>query len=106
MVETGIIGLIIVLLMFQQMFAVTFRLFKKSNGSALSRLGLGLFLAICACIVANSSAIDGPILKSPGCCGCWLELRFARINSPKPNRRYRGCAVDSTLPVNPYMVYR
>jgi O-antigen ligase len=53
MVETGIVGLIIVIFMLQQMLAVAYRLFKRAEDPLYRGLGLGLFLAIWACIIAN-----------------------------------------------------
>jgi hypothetical protein len=53
MVETGIIGLIIAVLMLQQMLATAYRLFRRATDPLYRGLGLGLLLASCACIVAN-----------------------------------------------------
>ena len=53
MVETGIIGLIMAFFLLQQMLAVSFRLFRRATDPLYQGLGLGLFLAICASIVAN-----------------------------------------------------
>jgi putative inorganic carbon (hco3(-)) transporter len=52
-VETGILGLIPVLLMLQQMLATSYRLLKRATDPLYRGLGLGLFVAICACMVAN-----------------------------------------------------
>jgi O-antigen ligase len=53
LVETGIIGLIPVLFMLQQLLATSYRLFKRATDPLYRGLGLGLFAAICACMVAN-----------------------------------------------------
>jgi O-antigen ligase len=53
MVETGIIGLIIAVLMLQQMLATAYRLFRHATDPLYRGLGLGLLLASSACIVAN-----------------------------------------------------
>jgi putative inorganic carbon (hco3(-)) transporter len=53
MVETGIVGMIIVLVLLQQMLSLSYRLFKRSTDPLYHGLGLGLVVAICACIVAN-----------------------------------------------------
>ncbi len=53
MVETGIIGLIIAFFLLQQMLAISYRLFRRATDPLYQGLGLGLFLAICSCIVAN-----------------------------------------------------
>ena len=52
-VETGILGLIPVLFMLQQMLATSYRLLKRATDPLYRGLGLGLFVAICACMVAN-----------------------------------------------------
>ncbi len=53
LVETGVIGLIMALMLIQQMLAVSYRLFKRGSDPLYRGLGLGLVLAISACIVAN-----------------------------------------------------
>jgi O-antigen ligase len=53
LVETGILGLIPVLFMLQQMLSTSYRLLKRATDPLYRGLGLGLFVAICACLVAN-----------------------------------------------------
>jgi O-antigen ligase len=53
LVETGIIGLCMYLILFQQTLALSFRLFRRANDPLYRGLGLGLLLATCSCIVAN-----------------------------------------------------
>jgi O-antigen ligase len=53
LVETGIIGLIPVLFMLQQMLATSYRLFKRATDPLYQGLGLGLFLATWAALIAN-----------------------------------------------------
>jgi len=53
LVETGIIGLIPVIFMLQQMLATSYRLFKRATDPLYQGLGLGLFVAICSCMIAN-----------------------------------------------------
>jgi putative inorganic carbon (hco3(-)) transporter len=53
LVETGIIGFIMALMLLLQMLAVSYRLFRRASDPLYRGLGLGLFLAVCACIVAN-----------------------------------------------------
>jgi len=53
LVETGILGLIPVLFMLQQMLSTSYRLLKRGDDPLYRGLGLGLFVAICACLVAN-----------------------------------------------------
>jgi putative inorganic carbon (HCO3(-)) transporter len=53
LVETGILGLIPVIFMLQQLLATSYRLFKRASDPLYRGLGLGLFVAICACMIAN-----------------------------------------------------
>lgn len=53
LVETGVVGLIIALLLVQQMFSVSYRLFRRAQDPLYRGLGLGLVLAMCSCLVAN-----------------------------------------------------
>lgn len=53
MVETGIIGLIIILFMLQQLLSLSYRLFRRAMDPLYRGIGLGLFLAICCSMVAN-----------------------------------------------------
>jgi O-antigen ligase len=53
MVETGIIGLLITLVLLQQLVALAYRLFRRAQDPLYRGLGLGLLLAMCSCLVAN-----------------------------------------------------
>ena len=53
-VETGIVGLAMVLLLFQQMASLGYRLFRRGNDPLYRGLGLGLLLATCCSMVANA----------------------------------------------------
>ncbi len=53
LVETGIIGLIIVLFLLQQMLSLPYRLFRKAEDPLYQGLGLGLLIAMCSCMTAN-----------------------------------------------------
>jgi hypothetical protein len=53
LVETGIIGMVIVLVLLQQMLATSYRLFRSATDQLYIGLGLGLLLATCACLITN-----------------------------------------------------
>lgn len=53
LVETGLIGFIIALLLLQQVLSLSYRLFRRSSDPLYKGLGLGLLLATCSCIVSN-----------------------------------------------------
>jgi O-antigen ligase len=51
--ETGLIGLILAMLLLQQLIALSYRLFKRASDPLYQGLGLGLLLTTCSCIVSN-----------------------------------------------------
>jgi len=53
MVETGLIGAILAAILIEQLLAVSFRLFRRATDPLYRGLGLGLFGATWACLVAN-----------------------------------------------------
>jgi putative inorganic carbon (HCO3(-)) transporter len=53
LVETGILGLIPVIFLLQQLLATSYRLFKRASDPLYRGLGLGLFVATCTCLAAN-----------------------------------------------------
>jgi putative inorganic carbon (HCO3(-)) transporter len=106
MVETGIIGMIIVVVLLQQMFSLSYRLFKTAQDPLYRGLGLGLFLACCSCVVANCFGdrwtyleITGPLWVLVG-----VATRALQLTVEEPVTE--SSAVDSTVAINPYMVYR
>jgi putative inorganic carbon (hco3(-)) transporter len=107
MVETGIIGLIIVMVMLEQMLALAYRLFKKAEDPLYRGLGLGLFLAICSCIIANFFGDRWTYLEITG--PLWVLVGTAVCATHLPEE---GPATELTAKepaaaaVNPYLVYR
>ena len=53
MVETGIVGLVMALVLLAQMVLTAFQLFRRATDPLFQGLGLGLILATCACVVSN-----------------------------------------------------
>ena len=53
LVETGVVGLILAFVLFGQLLATSFRLFKKATDPLYRGLGLGLFVTMCCSIVSN-----------------------------------------------------
>jgi putative inorganic carbon (hco3(-)) transporter len=52
-VETGIVGLAMVLILLQQMFSLGYHLFRRGDDALYRGLGLGLLLATCCSVVTN-----------------------------------------------------
>ena len=53
LVETGILGFIIALAMLQQMFSLSFRIFRKGRDPIFRGLGLGLFVCMSCLVITN-----------------------------------------------------
>jgi putative inorganic carbon (HCO3(-)) transporter len=53
LVETGMIGGVLALILLVQLLSAAFRLFRKGDDPLYRGLGLGLFIALCSCMVAN-----------------------------------------------------
>jgi O-antigen ligase len=53
LVETGVVGLAIVLLLLQQMFSLGYGLFRRGSEPLYQGLGLGICLATCCAVVTN-----------------------------------------------------
>ena len=106
LVETGIIGMIIVAFLLQQMLAVTYRLFKKEGDPLYQGLGLGLLLAICASIVANFFGDRWTYLEITGMLWVLMGVAVRVIDFVEPGPQSEQVAIDSVSAVNPYMAYR
>lgn len=106
MVETGIIGMIIVLFMLQQMLAVAYRLFKRAEDPLYRGLGLGLFLAIWACIIANCFGDRWTYLEITGPLWVLVGTAICASHMPESNPSTEPTAEESITATNPYLVYR
>ena len=106
LVETGLVGLLIAMALLQQLLAISYRLFKHTTDPLYRGLGLGLLLAICACLVANFFGdrwtyleITGLLWALAATAARALQLSISE-SIPVPSE------ADSMNPTNPYMTYR
>jgi O-antigen ligase len=106
MVETGIIGLIIVIFMFQQMFALAYRLFKRAEDPLYKGLGLGLFVAFCSCVVANCFGDRWTYLEITGPLWVLVGTAARAIGLIESEPITELTTVDTAVHVNPYIAYR
>ena len=106
MVETGIVGMIIVIFMLQQMLASAFRLFRIAEDPLYRGLGLGLFLAICACLVANCFGDRWTYIEITA--PLWLlvgtALRATEFSESEPATETTSS--NATISTNPFLAYR
>jgi O-antigen ligase len=106
LVETGFVGLIIVLFMLQQMLAVSYRLFRRADDPLFRGLGLGLFLAIWACIVANLFGDRWTYLEITGPLWVLIGTAVCATYLPEFESATEAATADSAPVTNPYLVYR
>lgn len=106
LVETGLLGFIIVLVLLQQMLAVSYKLFKHGKDPLYRGLGLGLLLALCACLIANCFGDRWTYLEITGplwvLVGATIRARqFSEVGDP-------GTPIQEALSgvKNPYLAYR
>jgi putative inorganic carbon (hco3(-)) transporter len=102
LVETGIVGLIIVLCILQQMFALAYRVFKRSTDPLYQGLGLGLFVALCACIVANFFGDRWTYLEITA--PLWVLVACAARAVHQPNEA--PAEIEQTVETPPHLAYR
>jgi putative inorganic carbon (hco3(-)) transporter len=105
-VETGIVGLIMVIVLLQQMIAVAYRLFKRAEDPLYQGLGLGLLLAICASLVANCFGDRWTYLEITGMLWALVSAAIRATELTETEPTVELAPVDSPVAINPYMVYR
>jgi O-antigen ligase len=106
MVETGIIGLIMALMLLQQMLATSYRLFKRAADPLYQGLGLGLLLATCACIVANCFGDRWTYLEITGLLWVLVGTAIRATQLAEAESPTAPPATNPTHVINPYLAYR
>jgi putative inorganic carbon (hco3(-)) transporter len=105
LVETGIIGLIIVIFLLQQFLAVSYGLFKRATDPLYRGLGLGLFLAMCSCLVANCFGDRWTYLEITSL--LWVlggaAIRAMQLIEEGPTAEH--AEIVSADAINPYLAY-
>lgn len=106
LVETGIVGMIFVLFLLQQLISAAYRLFKTAEDPLYRGIGLGLFLAVWAAMVANFFGDRWTYLEITGL--LWVvtaaALRAIEFSAAEPVALTED--VGPAVGVNPYMVFR
>lgn len=104
LVETGIIGLIIAVIMLGQMLALSYRLFRRTSDPLYQGLGLGLLLAICACIISNFFGDRWTYLEITGLLWVLISAGIRAEELSKAESISETTDVTDVMP--PYMAYR
>jgi len=106
LVETGLVGLVMALLLLQQLLSLSYRLFKRSSDPLYQGLGLGLLLATCSCIVSNCFGDRWTYVEIMGL--LWV-LAGTAIRASELAAQESGVGSDgvaASTPTEPYMAYR
>jgi putative inorganic carbon (HCO3(-)) transporter len=106
MVETGIIGMIIVLVMLQQVLAVAYRLFKRAEDPLYRGLGLGLFVAMCSCIVANFFGDRWTYLEITGILWVLVAAAIRALQLAETEPATESAISEASVATNPFLAYR
>jgi O-antigen ligase len=105
LVETGLVGFAIAMVLLQQMMALCYRVYKRAQDPLYRGLGLGLVLAISSCLVANLFGDRWTYLEITGL--LWVLIaaaaRALELSSLEPEP-VAEIAPESTLSPDP--VYR
>ena len=108
LVETGIVGMMIVLVMLYQALAIGLRLYRRATDPLYRGLGLGLFACVCTCLVANLFGDRWTYIEITGL--VWmLVAASARALELSASEAVVPLAVAKTkteVVKNPYMAYR
>ena len=106
MVETGIIGMMIVLVMLQQVLALAYRLFKRAEDPLYKGLGLGLFVAMCSCIVANCFGDRWTYLEIMGMLWVLVAIASRALQLVETEPATEAAIPEVTAATNPFLAYR
>ena len=106
LVETGLLGFLIVIALLQQLLVLPYRLFRRASDPLYRGLGLGLFLAICSCIVANFFGDRWTYLEITGLLWALAGTAIRAMQLSQSESIAEPPETDSANMTNPYMVYR
>ena len=105
-VESGIVGLLFALALFQQMFATAYRLFRTADDPLYQGLGLGLFLAFCSCAIANCFGDRWTYIEITGMLWVLVGAAVRALEFQQEEPVTEAAIVNRVMPVNPYIAYR
>ncbi len=106
LVETGVLGLILALMLLQQLLGLSYRLFKRANDPLYRGLGLGLLLATCSCIVANFFGDRWTYLEITGLLWVLASAAIRATQFMESGSTEEDPAISPTDTTNPYMAFR
>jgi putative inorganic carbon (HCO3(-)) transporter len=106
LVETGLVGMIIVLVMLQQVMAGSYRLFKRASDPLYKGLGLGLICCMVSSLVANCFGDRWTYLEISGMLWVLLGAAVRALQLTATATATAEPATAEMQPMNPYLAYR
>ncbi len=106
LVETGVVGLVMALMLLQQMLAVSYRLFKRGSDPLYRGLGLGLILATCACIAANCFGDRWTYIEITALLWVLISAAIRAEQLQKAESASEETGDPGTGMIEPYMAYQ
>lgn len=106
LIETGILGGIIAVVLLAQMVALGYRLFRNAKDPLYQGLGFALFLTMCASIILNCFGDRWMYLEINGLLWALMGAATSAVYLTEPEAATEPVAQDEAVSVNPYMAYR
>jgi O-antigen ligase len=106
LIETGIVGLLMALFMVQQMLATSYRLFRRASDPLYRGLGLGLFVAMWACLVANCFGDRWTYLEITALLWVLVAAAARALELTATEPVMEQATASAPVPINAYMAYR
>ena len=105
LIESGIIGGIIAVILLFQMVSLAYRLFRRGKDPLYQGLGFALFLTICANIILNFFGDRWMYLEINGLMWALIGAAASATYLTEPEATSEIVASDSMASPNPYMAY-
>ena len=106
LVETGLVGFVFALLLLWQMVALPWRLFRQSKDPLYEGLGLGLLLAVSACMVANLFGDRWTYVEITGILWILVGATLRALQLNEGAAAPEAGTVSAQAVQNPYLAYR
>lgn len=106
LIETGIIGGIIAVILLYQMLALSYHLFRKGKDPLYQGLGFALFLCIGSSIILNCFGDRWTYLEINGLLWALIGAATRAVHLTEPEPTAQLITRDEVISVNPYMAYR
>ncbi len=105
LIETGIIGGIIAVVLLFQMLALAYRLWRNAKDPLYQGLGFALFLCISTCMILNCFGDRWTYLEINGLLWALIGAAASATYLTEPESTSKMVAPDATASANPYMAY-